>query len=105
MSCTTSWPDQVARGHALRRRRSDRPPRDMLSPMKFLRRSVATALVVLTFPAALAETKAWQDTITLPTWLEGPPETFPRIEAIDPSQALFPYIIYPYSVRLNFTQK
>jgi tetratricopeptide (TPR) repeat protein len=72
--------------------------------MKALRRSVAVALFVLTAPAALAETKAWQDTLTLPTWLEGPPETVPRLEAIDPRQALFPYITYPYSVRLNFTK-
>jgi TolA-binding protein len=69
------------------------------------RRSLAAALFVLTAPAALAETKAWQDTVTLPTWLEGPPETVPRLEAVDPGQALFPYITYPYTVRLNFTKK
>ena len=72
--------------------------------MKALRRRAAVALLVLTAPAALAETKAWQDTLTLPTWLEGPPEAAPRIDAIDPSHALFPYITYPYSVRLNFTK-
>jgi tetratricopeptide (TPR) repeat protein len=72
--------------------------------MKALRRSVAAALVVLTAPATLAATKAWQDTLTLPTWLEGPPETVPRLEAVDPGQALYPYITYPYPVRLNFTK-
>jgi tetratricopeptide (TPR) repeat protein len=73
--------------------------------MKALRCSVAAVLLVWAVPATLAETKAWQDTLSLPTWLEGPPETIPRIEAIDPSQALFPYITYPYSVRLNFTKQ
>jgi hypothetical protein len=52
--------------------------------MKALRCSVTAVLLVWAAPAALAETKAWQDTLTLPTWLEGPPETVPRIEAIDP---------------------
>src|SRR6185312_5522520 len=73
--------------------------------MKALRSSLAAALLVWMVPATFAETKAWQDTITLPTWLEGPPEGAPRLDSLDPDRSLFIRATYPYPVRLNFTHK
>jgi hypothetical protein len=46
---------------------------------------------------AMAQTKAWQDTITLPTWQEGPPDIHPKFAVLEPQSA-----IYPYTARLNF---
>jgi tetratricopeptide (TPR) repeat protein len=73
--------------------------------MKVLRRCVAALLLYGAVPAALAETKAWQDTVTLPTWLEGPPETAPRLDALDPDRSLYKAAYYPYATRTNFLKK
>lgn len=59
-----------------------------------------TALVLLISlaPCAFAQSKAWQDTIALPTWVEGSPDIHPKLDALDPEHSF-----YPYPSRLNFT--
>ena len=47
--------------------------------------------------APSAQSKAWRDTITLPTWVEGAPDIHPKIDALDPGIAY-----YPYTGRTNF---
>ncbi len=44
-------------------------------------------------------TRAWQDTITLPTWAEGAPDIHPRFDALDPEHSF-----YPYTARTNLTK-
>lgn len=73
--------------------------------MKALRCGAAAVLLAWATPPALAETKAWQDTITLPTWLEGPPETSPRLDAFDPTRSKYYQANYPYTTRSNFTNR
>jgi tetratricopeptide (TPR) repeat protein len=72
--------------------------------MKALPCSIAAALLLWTVPGTLAETKAWQDTITLPTWREGPPETAPRLDSLDPDRSVYHQANYPYATRSNFTK-
>jgi tetratricopeptide (TPR) repeat protein len=55
------------------------------------------AVLLSTFPVAAANVRVWQDTLTLLTWSEGPPDTNPRFE-------LYPqgnYPSYPYAFRTN----
>lgn len=52
----------------------------------------------MTCPLAAEQVKAWQDTLTLLTWSEGPPDTNPRFELY----ARGDYPSYPYAFRTNF---
>ncbi len=56
-------------------------------------------LLALAAHCAFGQSKAWQDTVTLPTWMEGAPDIHPKMDALDPGLA--PY--YPYTGRTNFT--
>jgi len=58
-------------------------------------------LLVWAAAPVAAETRAWQDTITLPTWLEGSPATSPKLDTLDPDGQNN----YPYPSRLNFTSQ
>jgi hypothetical protein len=73
--------------------------------MTGLRRILPVILFALVAGNALATSKAWQDTVTLPTWVEGPPDIHPRIDALDPKPEPldFHHGYYPYTTRLNFT--
>lgn len=50
------------------------------------------------FTTRVQTSRAWQDTITLPTWTEGPPDIHPRFDALDPGQSF-----YPYTARTNLS--
>lgn len=56
-----------------------------------MRGALPVLVLALTATCALAETKAWQDTITLPTWVEGAPDIHPRFDALDPDHSFYPY--------------
>jgi TolA-binding protein len=62
-----------------------------------MRRTLPALLVALAAQCAFAQSKAWQDTITLPTWVEGAPYVHPKIDALDPGVSY-----YPYTGRTNF---
>src|SRR5581483_9439812 len=63
-----------------------------------MRRTFAAIVLAGAAQIAFAESKAWQDTITLPTWIEGAPDIHPKLNAIDPELSF-----YPYTERKNFT--
>ena len=56
------------------------------------------AALLLSCPLAAAQVKAWQDTLTLLTWSEGPPDPNPQFELY----ARGNYPSYPYAFRTNF---
>lgn len=55
------------------------------------------AVCLLAAPCA-AQVRAWQDTVTLPTYVEGPPDPTPPLGAFEPDRAA-----YPYANRTNLT--
>jgi hypothetical protein len=58
-------------------------------------RILPQVLVLLALPAPLDAARAWQDTITLPTYLEGAPDVNPVLAALTPGG------FYPYAARNN----
>ncbi len=64
-----------------------------------MRRLLPALLLAAAAECAFAQSKAWQDTIALPTWVEGAPEIHPKIDALDPGSAY-----YPYTGRANLTK-
>ncbi len=69
------------------------------------RRRLAALLLAVAARGVYAQPKTWQDTLTLPTWVEGPPDIHPRIDALDPKPEPMDLrrAFYPYALRLNFT--
>ena len=61
-------------------------------------------LVILTclLGAQTDRVRVWQDTITLPTYKEGPPDAIPPFDQFSRSGV---YAVYPYTVRLNLTDE
>ncbi len=74
--------------------------------MTALRWMLAALLLAVTTRGVHAESKAWQDTVTLPTWVEGPADIHPKIDALDPKPDPLDFhrSFYPYPARLNFTK-
>jgi tetratricopeptide (TPR) repeat protein len=56
------------------------------------------AALLVTCPLAAEQVKAWQDTLTLLTWSEGPPDINPHFELYAGNT----YPSYPYAFRTNF---
>ena len=73
--------------------------------MTALRLLLAALSLAVVAHVCHAESKAWQDTITLPTWIEGAPDIHPQIGALDAKPDPFDLhsSFYPYTARLNFT--
>jgi tetratricopeptide (TPR) repeat protein len=63
-----------------------------------MRRTAALSVLAGAAQLAFAQSRVWQDTIALPTWLEGAPDIHPRVDALDPEHSF-----YPYTARTNFT--
>ena len=63
-----------------------------------MRRTVALLVLAVAVQTSFAQPKAWQDTITLPTWREGAPDVHPKLDALDPEHSF-----YPYTARTTFT--
>jgi Flp pilus assembly protein TadD len=62
-----------------------------------MKRIRAAMLLAAGACCAFAQSRAWQDTITLPTWVEGAPDIHPKIDTLDPGASY-----YPYTGRTNF---
>jgi hypothetical protein len=62
-----------------------------------MRRILPAFLLAMAAQCAFAQSKAWQDTIMLPTWVDGAPDIHPKIDALDPGTSY-----YPYTGRTNF---
>ena len=57
-------------------------------------------LLALTLPAAPAQVRVWQDTLTLPTYEEGAPDPNPPFDAFSTGR-----FNYPYTLRENLTNQ
>jgi hypothetical protein len=64
-----------------------------------MRQILPALLLALVVQCAFAQSKAGQDTIALPTWVEGAPDIHPKIDTLDPGASY-----YPYTGRTNFTK-
>src|SRR3954451_2195452 len=69
-----------------------------LSTMLTLR---GASLLVFAATAAFPQNvRVWQDTVSLPTYFEGPPSATPTFETLLGERA-----VYPYTMRPNFTTR
>ncbi len=64
-----------------------------------MKRSLLTfASLLIIFPSAAAQVRVWQDTLTLPTYEEGPPDPNPPFDQYSNNR-----FNYPYTLRHNLT--
>jgi tetratricopeptide (TPR) repeat protein len=61
-------------------------------------RIIAAVLFLISLPAASAEVRVWQGTLTLPTTVEGPPDPNPPFDLFASTR-----FNYPYTLRENLT--